>query len=264
MTAERMKHLATAVLHDPSNGLARGLLGLVAYNGKWEPPDDVSREAQDDPKRQALMQEYLRRRAKAPDKADDQAKLAAWCDQNGLKAQAVAHYHAVLRLDPRREAAWKHLGFKRSGGRWVKPEQQAAAKHEAERAVPGEQALEAAAGAVARRPGPPRQDAAGQRGGGAGGSDRPRGRADDLGGVRLAWRGGPEDGGPGAGADRCAGVVAGAGDAGGLRQVARGSGRGDAGPPRSRPEGLRADAHRLDPRPDPVRSQAGQRAGEAR
>ncbi len=45
MTAERMKHLAAAVLHDPSNGLARGLLGLVAYNGKWEPPDEVSRKA---------------------------------------------------------------------------------------------------------------------------------------------------------------------------------------------------------------------------
>ncbi len=132
MTAERMKHLATAVLHDPSNGLARGLLGLVAYDGKWEPPDEVSRKAEHDPRRQALMEEYLRRRAKAPDKADDQAKLAAWCDQNGLKAQAVAHYHAVLRLDPRREAAWKHLGFKKSGGRWVKPEQQAAARHEAE------------------------------------------------------------------------------------------------------------------------------------
>ncbi len=78
------------------------------------------------------MKEYLARRAKAPDRADDQWKLAVWCEQNGLKAQAIAQYHAVIRLDPRREAAWKHLGFKKSGGHWVKPEWQAAAKREAD------------------------------------------------------------------------------------------------------------------------------------
>src|SRR5262245_1991289 len=63
MTAERVKHLTAAALYDPSNALARGLMGLVAYNGKWERPDDVSREARDDPKRKALMDEYLQRRA---------------------------------------------------------------------------------------------------------------------------------------------------------------------------------------------------------
>src|SRR5215471_10502419 len=84
MTAERMKHLAAAVLHDPSNALARGLMGLVAQDGKWERPEEVSREANDDPRRKALMREYLERRAKAADKADDQWKLASWCEQNGL------------------------------------------------------------------------------------------------------------------------------------------------------------------------------------
>ena len=127
-----MKHLAMAVLYDPSNGLARGLMGLVAYQGKWERPDQVSREVQDDPKRKALMQEYLQRRAKTSETADDQWKLALWCEQNGLKEQAIAQYHAVLRLDPTREAAWKQLGFKKVGGHWVKPEWQAAQKHEAE------------------------------------------------------------------------------------------------------------------------------------
>ena len=34
MSAERMKHLAMAVLYDPSNALARGLMGLVAYQGQ--------------------------------------------------------------------------------------------------------------------------------------------------------------------------------------------------------------------------------------
>src|SRR5439155_20212858 len=31
--SERLKHLALAVLFDPSNALARGLMGLVAYQG---------------------------------------------------------------------------------------------------------------------------------------------------------------------------------------------------------------------------------------
>src|SRR5690349_12650383 len=72
MTSERMKHLADAVLRDPTNALARGLLGLVAHDGKWERPDEIAREAQDDPKHKALMHEYLERRAKTADKADDQ------------------------------------------------------------------------------------------------------------------------------------------------------------------------------------------------
>ncbi|MHB1556888.1 MAG: polymorphic toxin-type HINT domain-containing protein [Isosphaeraceae bacterium] len=132
MTAERMKHLALAVARDPSNALARGLLGLVNYEGKWERPEDVSRQAKDDPKQRALMEEYFRRRARTADKAEDQWKLALWCDQKGLKSQAIAHFHAVIRLDPRKEGAWRHLGFKQVGGRWIKPELQAAARREAE------------------------------------------------------------------------------------------------------------------------------------
>ncbi len=132
MAAERMKHLSAAVLQDPSHALARGLMGLVAYNGKWERPDQVSREARDDPRRKALMQEYLERRAKSPETAEGQYKLATWCEQNGLKPQAAAHFQRVIRLDPRREAAWRHLGFKKSGGHWVKPELVAAARARAQ------------------------------------------------------------------------------------------------------------------------------------
>ncbi len=132
LTAERMKHLVAAVSRDPSDAKARGLLGLVAYRGKWERPEDVAREAGGGPKQRALLDEYVRRRAQAPDKVEDQWRLALWCDQQGLKAQAIAHFHAVIRLDPRREAAWRHLGFKKVGNRWVKPEWQAAARREAE------------------------------------------------------------------------------------------------------------------------------------
>jgi hypothetical protein len=132
LAADRMKHLALAVLYDPSNVLARGLVGLVAYQGKWSRPDEVSGHAQDDPKRRQLTREYLERRARTADRADDQWKLAIWCEENGLKDQAIAHYHAVLRRDPGREGALRRLGFKKLGGRWIKPEWQAAQKQESE------------------------------------------------------------------------------------------------------------------------------------
>ncbi len=134
LTAERIKHLALATLNDPTNAAARGLLGLVFYKNKWQRPDDVSRQAKEDPARQALLKEYLEQRARAADKPDAQWRLALWCDQNGLKEQAVIHLRRVVTLDPKREAAWKRLGFKKQGAQWVKPEVAAAekAEHEAQ------------------------------------------------------------------------------------------------------------------------------------
>jgi hypothetical protein len=122
LSAERLKHLMLATLLDPSHVAARGLLGLVAHRGKWERPEDVGRELRDDPARNALIQEYMKRRAKTPDKADDQWKLALWCEQNGLSPQATAHFNQVVKLDPKRDAAWRRLGFRKTSGRWVKPE----------------------------------------------------------------------------------------------------------------------------------------------
>ena len=42
LEAERLKHLAIAVLTDPTHAAARGLLGLVAYRGGWHSPEAVS------------------------------------------------------------------------------------------------------------------------------------------------------------------------------------------------------------------------------
>lgn len=44
----------------------------------------------------------------------------------------MAHFRAVIRLDPRRDAAWKRLGFKKVGGRWIKQELQETAWHESQ------------------------------------------------------------------------------------------------------------------------------------
>ena len=108
-------------------------MGLVAYQGKWDRPEVIGPQIQNDPAHRAIVKEYLDRRARTPDTADAQMKLAAWCDQNGLKEQAIAHYSAVTRIDPSRESAWKHLGYKKQGDRWVKPDDVAAAKQEAAR-----------------------------------------------------------------------------------------------------------------------------------
>jgi hypothetical protein len=122
LDAERLKHLTLATLIDPAGASSRGLLGLVSYRGKWARPEEVGRSVRDDPARKALLGEYMERRARAPETADGQWKLALWCEEAGLPDQAAVHFLRVVKLDPRREAAWKRLGYKRTGGRWVKPE----------------------------------------------------------------------------------------------------------------------------------------------
>ncbi len=262
MTAERMKHLAAAVLADPSNALARGLMGLVARDGKWERPDDISREAKDDPKQRALMDEYLRRRARTPEKADDHWKLASWCDQNGLKQQAIAHYHTVLRLDPRREAAWKHLGFKKAGGHWVKPEWQEAARREAEEQARADKHWKPLlerwrSGRSSRNKERRADDEAALAG------------VTDPRAVPMIWAVFVTRGAEGQKvAVRTLGQIDSPGSSWTLAILALSSKSaearaGDADPAAAGPAGLRAAAGRLDPRPDQVRGQAGQRAGEA-
>ncbi len=133
LTAERMKHLSDAVALDPSNVLARSLLGLVSFQGKWSKPADVEQGTQNDPKFQAVLREYLDRRVRTPRKPDAQLHLAAWCLEHGLKEQAMAHYFGVTRLDPSRDIAWIKLGYKKHRNRWVKADDLAAAKLEGDR-----------------------------------------------------------------------------------------------------------------------------------
>ena len=108
-------------------------MGLVAYQGKWQRPDAVRREIQDDPASRDLIREYLQRRSQTARKPDAQARLATWCEQKGLQEQAIAHYSEAVRLDPSRAATWRHLGYKKQGDRWVKADELAAERLEAER-----------------------------------------------------------------------------------------------------------------------------------
>ena len=65
-------------------------------------------------------------------KADDHWKLAHWCEENGLEAEAKAHLTIVTRIDPNHAAARKRLGYKKQGGRWVTDAQLAEEKADAE------------------------------------------------------------------------------------------------------------------------------------
>ena len=114
LTAERLHHLTLAVLADPKNAAARGLMGLVSHDGRWQRPEVVADRAKADP----ALAEYEAKRLKAAYTADAQWALGVWCDEHGLKEQAKAHLTAVIRLDPSREAAWKKLGYRRYDGRW--------------------------------------------------------------------------------------------------------------------------------------------------
>jgi hypothetical protein len=132
LSAERLKHLAIAVLTDPANATARGLMGLVAYRGKWQRPDAVAEQVKADEATAAAMAEYNAKRASAPATGDAHWKLALWCEQKGLKPEMMAHLAAVVRLDPSREAAWSRMGYKKHGRRWMTDAQVAAAKAESE------------------------------------------------------------------------------------------------------------------------------------
>jgi hypothetical protein len=129
---ERIKHLALAVLTDPTNATARGLMGRVDYRGQWKRPDAVALKVKGDEALTARLAEYNARRAKAPDTADAQWSLALWCEQNELDAEARAHFSVVTRLDPSREAAWKRLGCKKVNGRWISESQLTAEKDDAD------------------------------------------------------------------------------------------------------------------------------------
>jgi hypothetical protein len=145
LTAERAGHLAKAVLADPQNSLARGLLGLVAYRGKWDTPDAVGAKVKADEAASAKLAEYNRRRdeltarlnrrpgwAARKEDARGHAALGVWCKANGLEAEAVAQFTSAVVLDPYNEATWKNLGYIKHEGRWMSREQIAADRKEAE------------------------------------------------------------------------------------------------------------------------------------
>ncbi|SIO56119.1 RNA polymerase sigma factor, sigma-70 family [Singulisphaera sp. GP187] len=121
LVAERLKHLVQAVLTDPDQPAARGLLGQISFRGRWRRPEDLGPLLAEDTRLTVARAAYEDRRAGTSQTADAQWSLALWCEQNGLSLEARAHLTAVTRLDPTREAAWRRLGYQKSRGRWMSP-----------------------------------------------------------------------------------------------------------------------------------------------
>lgn len=116
---QRARHLQLALAADPSHAAARGLTGLVDYRGQWKPLDEIAADTRSDKELQASLAEYNARREGMAETADAHWNLALWCDENGLKPEAQAHFTAVTRLAPGRSDAWTRLGCRKYHGRWL-------------------------------------------------------------------------------------------------------------------------------------------------
>lgn len=158
LNAERTKHLALAVLSDPKNSTARGLLGLIANGNRWERPEAIADQRSADQPLTAKLAEYNAYRAQLEahvrsDRfgveesrkpghrawldyyrrelnrklAKAHTKLGLWCERNGLMPEALAHFTAAAEADPTRSIPWEHLGYRKHKGRWMSEAQIAAA-----------------------------------------------------------------------------------------------------------------------------------------
>jgi hypothetical protein len=146
LDAERVRHLARAVVIDPKQVTARGLLGLIDIGGRWLSPDQVGDRRKSDPVLMKKLEEYHARRAAIEGSVKQSKrggaetrktsgaheKLGAWCDEQGLKDEALAHFTMAVQLDPYNDSAWKRLGYLKRRGRWMGREQIAAEEREAD------------------------------------------------------------------------------------------------------------------------------------
>ncbi len=109
-------------------------VAILTAGQKPPPPEQLANPGSHDrePAKSAASAEYLALRAKTADTADAHWKLGLWCEKNGLKAEALIEFEAVTHFDPRREAAWKKLGFVKQQGRWLTTARIAAEKAEAD------------------------------------------------------------------------------------------------------------------------------------
>jgi hypothetical protein len=72
------------------------------------------------------------RREALPNSAAAHFRLGLWCEQQGLKGEAMEQFAAALDLDTGYEAVWKHLRFRRYHGRWLTEDRIASALRETE------------------------------------------------------------------------------------------------------------------------------------
>jgi len=96
-------------------------LGILAAEPPEKPPARPDAEAAIAPNadQSEALAKYNLKKAQTRNTANAQWNLAEWCEKNGLEAEAFVHYAAVIQLDPKRDAAWRKLGYKKYQGRWM-------------------------------------------------------------------------------------------------------------------------------------------------
>ncbi len=101
------------------------ICSALAMQEPAPPPgaDEATKAAPEAEVRARALAKYNEMRGKTPMTAAAQSRLATWCEENGLAAESYVHLSNVIRLDPRRDAAWRKLGFKKHDGRWMTDEQ---------------------------------------------------------------------------------------------------------------------------------------------
>ncbi|MFO0888967.1 MAG: hypothetical protein U0790_07440 [Isosphaeraceae bacterium] len=110
--------------------LAASLLGPFALAQDEPPKAAALAPAADTEKLNKALAEYNAQREKVGNSPAAHWRLALWCEKNGLRAEALTHFGEVARLDPRRDAVWRKLGFKKFNGRWTTDEMVAEEKEQ--------------------------------------------------------------------------------------------------------------------------------------
>ena len=138
LSAERGKHLTEALAIDPGNVAAQGLLGLISYSrtSRLRPTmfgpsvnrtQELTKKLEEYNARRAVLDVAMttRKRDASGNRSYALAheKLGAWCEQQGLKDEATAHFTTAVQFDPYLDASWKHLGYVKHHGRWMTRDQ---------------------------------------------------------------------------------------------------------------------------------------------
>jgi hypothetical protein len=95
------------------------LVGQTAAPPQAEGKPKATPTAAAEDARRKAESEYNLLKEKTPMTATARMKLALWCEEHGLSDLAYVHFGEVISIDPKREAAWKKLGFKKYGNQWL-------------------------------------------------------------------------------------------------------------------------------------------------